>query len=149
MADNATQQGLGSSKLLARGEKLTAGTISNWTYTKTNAGLKAHLVVAVAPPTPLAPTYETSIDNFDRADDLLDAGAGAAIWTRGMIASGAASNISIVAGNFSATSGTFQSAFTKTKIEGANCDVIAEITTIPTGELGHVGIIDRRRNSQL
>jgi hypothetical protein len=49
-ADNSVQTGGGSSKLIASGQKATAGTITDWTYTKANAGVKAHLVVVVSPP---------------------------------------------------------------------------------------------------
>lgn len=50
VADNSVQTGGGSSKLLAKGTKAASGTIADWTYTKTNAGVKAHLVVAFSPP---------------------------------------------------------------------------------------------------
>jgi len=50
-ADNSVQTGGGSAKLIASGEKAVAGTIANWTYTKANAAVKAHLVIAVSPPT--------------------------------------------------------------------------------------------------
>ena len=50
LADNSVQTGGGSAKLIASGQKLVAGTIADWTYTKANAGVKAHLVVAVSPP---------------------------------------------------------------------------------------------------
>lgn len=49
-ADNAVQTGGGSSKLIASGVKASAGSIADWTYTKANAGVKAHLVVIVGPP---------------------------------------------------------------------------------------------------
>ena len=71
LADNSVQTGGGSSKLIASGEKITAGAISNWTYTKANAGVKAQLVVAISPPI-AGTTYfgEFSLDmTLDRVFD--------------------------------------------------------------------------------
>lgn len=50
LADNAVATGLGSGKLIGSGVKAAAGSITDWTYTKANAGVKAHLVVAFSPP---------------------------------------------------------------------------------------------------
>jgi len=54
-ADNSVTTGGGSSKLVAIGTKATAGAVNDWTYTKANAGVKSHLVIAFSPPT--ATTY--------------------------------------------------------------------------------------------
>lgn len=72
LADNSVQTGGGSAKLIASGQKIAAGAIANWTYTKANAGVKAQLVVAVSPPVTGGTTYfgEFSLDmTLDREFD--------------------------------------------------------------------------------
>lgn len=80
------------------------------------------------------PDYTTSIDNFDRADDLLNVGAGADIWNLTYYNSTDPSDLRIISNRLGSTVASWRSAWTKGAVEDS-CDILIDCATAPTSPL--------------
>jgi hypothetical protein len=137
---NQVVQPTGAGALLAVHTKNSTFTgneaVGTVTTAGTNAAYRAYSieVIEALPAAPATPLYETIVDDFNRANGLLDAGAGAAIWTMGWIDSGEATALRVISNQLGSNVANWQPAFTKTEIDNSsgNCDVLIDCIAVPT-----------------
>ena len=80
--------------------------------------------------TPPAPDYTTSIDDFNRADGLVDAGAGADIWNRTYYNSAVATDVRVASNRIKTSTADWMSAWTK-GVTTADCDILIDCIIAP------------------
>jgi hypothetical protein len=109
--------------------KSPAGAIAapNFVLTGASSFASSGVMIALKGLTPPdAPLYETSIDNFNRANGLLDATGN---WVLTPLAGGAATDLRVISNQLGATvSSSNQEAYTTTAIDNSsgNCDVLID-----------------------
>ena len=94
-----TSNGAGGGFGCTSGTKVVAGALGTFACTIVTASSKAYIAFAVRPIPPLLPDNETMIDDFNRADASVDAGAGATLWNAVNHRDGVATSNARVIGN--------------------------------------------------
>ena len=79
---------------------------------------------------PVAPTYETIIDDFNRADGKVGA---TGLWVDKYYQADVPSDLRVIS-NQLASAGSGTQAYTVSQIEGANCDVLIDCVAKPTND---------------
>lgn len=103
-----------------------------------NAAYRAHTIEITEGPGP-TPTYETSIDDFNRADGLLNVGAGSSIWTLIRHDGGPVTDLRVISNQLGSILTTYQTAITK-KIFGPDCDILIDCGAKPVDPNQELGI---------
>ena len=100
----------------------------------TNAAMRAHSIEVLEITAPV-PLQEVVIDDFNRADGQIDAGAGAAIWTRTYVNSTDPSDVRVISNRLGSGVANWQSAHTKLALDnaGGDVDVLIDCVTVPAG----------------
>jgi Concanavalin A-like lectin/glucanases superfamily len=78
----------------------------------------------------LAPSYESSIDDFNRADARIDAGAGVDIWTSAWYNSGDPSDVRVISNQLGILTDAWTAAYTKIETQ-KDCDIVVDFPVAP------------------
>lgn len=100
----------------------------------TAAPYRAHTIEISEQP-PSVPTWEDSIDNFNRADAKLNAGAGANLWILTWLSSNVATDLRVISNQLGSVVTDFQPAHSKAQLDNSagNCDAVIDCVVAPTG----------------
>ena len=103
----------------------------------TNSAFRTNSMEVIEVPSPGSPIWETTIDDFNRADGLINAGAGAALWQPTKIWDTASADLSIASNQLRGVSGdVYSSAWTKAQFK-SDFDLIIDCAVVEhAGRLG-------------
>ena len=95
-----------------------------------NAACRAHTIEITETAPPAGPTYEDSIDDFNRADDKLDA---AGTWVCTWLNSTDPTDLRVIGNRLGSTVATWQPAYSKVEIDNSSgdCDVLIDCIATP------------------